>query len=82
MLVGVIDKIILEAKLFRDDESSDKFVRPKHVISGLHGYHLYMQCDIPPKDSKMCQLSALLGDSQRVQFNGFSVGSVLVLRYV
>lgn len=79
LIPGVIDKVILEAKLFRDDGSSDKFIRPEHVISGLHGYHLDMQCGIPLENSSMCQLGALLGDSQRVLFNGFSVGSVLVL---
>jgi len=79
--VGVIDKVILEAKLVRDDTSPGEFVKPTHVIGGLRGYQLDMQTHIPLEKSKMCQLIAS-GDSQEVQFAGFSVGSVLVLRCV
>ena len=49
------------------------------MIGSLKGYHLDMQSHIPLDQSKMCQLIAS-GDTQEVQFDGFSVGSVLVLR--
>lgn len=80
-MIGVIDEVILEAKLVRDDTPPGEFIKPKDVIGGLRGYHLDMQRHIPLEDSKMCQLIAS-GDNQEVQFDGFSVGSVLVLRYV
>ena len=81
LCVGVIDEVILEAKLVRDDTPPSEFVKPSHVIGGLHGYHLDMRTHIPLDQSKTCQLIAS-GDTQEVQFDGFSVGSVLVLRYV
>ena len=79
--IGVIDEVIFEAKLVRDDTPPSEFVKPSHVIGGLQGYHLDMQTHIPLDQSKMCQLIAS-GDTQEVQFDGFSVGSVLVLRCV
>ena len=79
--VGVIDEVILEAKLVRDDIPPSEFVKPTHVIGGLQGYHLDMQTHIPLEKSKMCQLIPS-GDTQEVQFDGFSVGSILVLRCV
>ena len=79
--VGVIDEVILEAKLVRDDTPPSEFVKPTHVIGGLQGYHLDMQTHIPLEQSKMCQLIPS-GDTQEVQFDGFSVGSILVLRCV
>ena len=69
----------MEAKLVRDDTPPGEFVKPADVIGGLKGYHLDMQSHIPLDQSKMCQLIAS-GDTQEVQFDGFSVGSVLVLR--
>ena len=71
----------MEAKLVRDDTPPGEFVKPADVIGGLKGYHLDMQSHIPLDQSKMCQLIAS-GDTQEVQFDGFSVGSVLVLRCV
>ena len=79
LLIGVIDEVILEAKLVRDDAPPGEFVKPADVIGGLKGYHLDMQSHVPLDQSKMCQLIAS-GDTQEVQFDGFSVGSVLVLR--
>ena len=79
--VGVIDEVILEAKLVRDDTPPSEFVKPTHVIGGLQGYHLDMQTHIPLEKSKMCQLIPS-GDTQEVEFDGFSVGSILVLRCV
>ena len=82
----------MEAKLVRDDKPPDKFVKHEHTISGLSGYHLEMQRNIPLEESKMCQVqnhaslekSKMCGPkaSVEVQFDGFSVGSVLVLRCV
>ena len=69
----------MEAKLVRDNTPPGEFVKPANVITGLHGYHLDIQSHIPLEQSKMCQLIAS-GDTQEVQFDGFSVGSVLVLR--
>ena len=79
--VGVIDEVILEAKLVRDDTPPGEFVKPADVIGGLEGYHLYMQRHVPLDQSKICQLIAS-GDTQELEFDGFSVGSVLVLRCV
>ena len=79
--VGVIDEVIFEAILVRDDTPPSEFVKPSHVIGGLQGYHLDMQTHIPLEQSKMCQLIGS-GDTQEVQFNGFSIGGVLVLRCV
>ena len=79
--VGVIDEVILEAKLVRDDTPPSEFVKPADVIGGLEGYHLYMQRHVPLDQSKICQLIAS-GDTQELEFDGFSVGSVLVLRCV
>ena len=80
-LVGVIDEVIFEAKLVRDDTAPDEFVKREDVIGGLHGYHLDIQTHVPLDQSKQCQLIAS-GDSQEVAFDGFSVGSVIVLRCV
>ena len=80
-LVGVIDEVIFEAQLVRDDSAPDEFVKREDVIDGLHGYHLDIQSHIPLDQSKQCQLIAS-GDSQEVAFDGFSVGSITVLRCV
>ena len=71
----------MEAKLVRDNTLPGEFVKPADVIGGLKGYHLDMQSHIPLDQSKICQLIAS-GDTQEVQFDGYSVGSVLVLRCV
>ena len=78
--------------MITDDKPPDKFVKCKHVINGLNGYHLEMQSHIPLKQSKMCQVQSHIPlekskmceskASVEVQFDGFSVGSVLVLRCV
>ena len=68
----------MEAKLVRDD-TPDEFVKCGDVINGLSGYHLEMQSHVPLKESKMCQVIAS-ENTQELQFDGFSVGSVLVLR--
>ena len=51
------------------------------MIDGLQGYHLDMQTHIPLDQSKVYHLIAT-GDTQEVKFDGFSVGSILVLRCV
>ena len=73
----------MEAKLVRDDAPPDEFIKPAHVISGLHCYHLDMQSHVPHTESKMCQVIIHLPrNTQEVQFNGFTVGSILILRYM
>jgi len=72
--------VIFEATLIKDDNAPDEFIKREDVIGGLHGYHLDMQTHIPLEKSKLqCKLIAS-GDSQEVAFDGFSVGSVIVLR--
>ena len=73
--------MIFEAKLVKDETALDEFIKREDVIDGLHGYNLDIQTHIPLDQSKQCQLIAS-GDSQEVAFNGFSVGSVTVLRCV
>ena len=72
----------MEAKLVRDDALPDEFIKPAHVISGLNCYHLDMQSHIPLTKSKMCQLNVSSENTQEVKFDGFTVGGILILRYV
>jgi len=78
-ILGKIEEIIFEAKLFRDDTEPDEWIKPDGVIRGLHGYHLDMQCNIPVEKSKQCYFNK---EKQTLEFDHFSVGSVMVLRSV
>ena len=72
----------MEAKLVRDDAPPDEFMKPAHVISSLHCYHLDMQSHVPHTESEMCQVIPSSWNTQGVEFNGFTVGSILILRYM
>ena len=71
----------MEAKLVRDDAPTDEFIKPAHEISSLHCYHLDMQRHVPHTKSEMCQVIPSSRNTQEVEFNGFTVGSILILRY-
>ena len=76
----MVDEIIFEAKLYRDDTEPDEQVKSDDVIEGLHGYSLDMQCHIPVEKSKQCRFIG--NNKQTLELHHFSVGSVMVLRFV
>ena len=78
---GIVQEIILEARLVKKSPETPEFKKKTEFINGLGSHVLDMRKHIQLEDSQFCQL-VNQSSTQEIQFNEFSPGTIIVFRYV
>ena len=82
---GIIQEIIIEARLVRRVPDTPSFEKDDYVINGLQSHVLEMRSHIPLLESHMCHLapgSEGGNGTQEVVFDDFCPGSIIAFRSV
>lgn len=78
---GLVQEVILEARLVQCTPEAPPFQKHSSTINGLQSHMLDMRTHIPISQSTMCQLTSNgSGGTQEVVFNDFCPGSIIAFR--
>ena len=78
---GLVQEVILEARLVQCTPEAPPFLKHPAAINGLQSHVLDMRTHIPISQSQMCQLTSNgSGGTQEVVFNDFCPGSIIAFR--
>ena len=78
---GVVQEVILEARLQHLHPDPPAFEKHAEVVNGLNNHELEMRTHIPLSGSHMCHLAGNGGgNTQEVVFDDFCPGSIIAFR--